>query len=574
VKAALVAILLVLSASCSKSSGPARGVLAILRFENLTGDASLDWMARGAARQIGFQLEGVLVADSPQPSGEREQAIAAGAGRILYGYVSKNGDRLRLRAEMEDAASRKFAKSAEASGPLSAGLVPLANAVSRQLDPAARPLGAKNEAALSTFVAGLNASDAPAAIDALSRSIAADPDFGAAYLALLQFSLGRQDRASAEKFLALARARGDAIPAVDRAKLDVFAAQLAGDTAAVAQSLGALSKLTPTDPSLLRTLANTELAAKRYAAAIEYLKKALELQPGDPTLLNTLGYTRAYAGDLDGAVATLREYERVLPKDANPLDSIAEVHFYFGRFSEAEKLYRQAYERDPNFQNAGPLIRSALARLMTGDVSGSETIFSEYERVRRAANDPVIEFTRARWDFLRGKRAEAIRKLEAFLGATRDRETAAIADCTITVWLLETGDRAAAAKRRACGFLANPQGASFPNPVMRAIALLLSKDFATTLPILRDLNTRAAPSPIETSGVMLAWALVETGNFEEAGKHLQFTPTPTAPAPAPFESLIFPRIFHLRAVVAEKKGDRAEAERNERLYRTLSGSNP
>ena len=289
----------------------------------------------------------------------------------------------------------------------------------------------------------------------------------------------------------MARARGDAIPAVDRAKLDVFAAQLSGDAAAVAKSLGALSKLTPTDPGVLRTLANTELAAKRYPTAIEYLKKAIELQPGDPALLNTLGYTRAYAGDLDGAVATLREYERVLPKDANPLDSIAEVNFYFGRFSEAEKLYRQAYERDPAFQNAGPLIRSALARLMTGDVSGAETIFAEYERVRRAASDPAIDFTRARWDFLRGKRAEAIRKLEAFLGVTRDREAAAVADCTLAVWLLETGDRAGAAKRRACGFLANPQGAAFPNPVMRSIAMLLGKDFAAALPILRELAVRA-----------------------------------------------------------------------------------
>ena len=573
-KAALLAILLALTASCSKTRESARGAITILRFDNLTGDASLDWMSRGAARQIGAQLEGSSVADSSQPSGERERAVAAGVGRILHGYISKNGDKLRLRAEVEEAASKTFAQSAEASGPLSAGLVPLAYAVARHLDPAARPLGAKDEAALAAYIAGLNAPDAVSATEALSKAISADPDFGAAYLALLQSSLARQDREAANKFLAMARARGDAIPAIDRARLDVFAAQLSGDTAAVSQSLATLSKLTPLDAGLLRTLANTELAAKRYASAIEYLKKTLQLQPDDPGLLNTLGYARAYAGDLDGAVAALRQYERAAPHDANPLDSLAEVHFYHGRFSEAEKLYRQAYERDPAFQNAGPLMRSALARLMTGDVSGAEAIFGEYERVRRAANDPMIDFSRARWDYFRGKRGEAIGRLETFLGATRDRDTAALADCTLTVWLLEAGDRAAAARHKTCGFLANPQAASFPNPVMRAISLLLAKDFATALPLLRDLVARAAHGPTETAPVMLAWALVETGHFEEAGNYVQFTPTPTAAAPAPFEALVFPRIFHLRAVVAEKKGDRAEAERNERLYRILSGSNP
>ena len=63
---------------------------------------------------------------------------------------------------------------------------------------------------------------------------------------------------------------------------------------------------------------------------------------------------------------------------------------------------------------------------------------------------------------------------------------------------------------------------------------------------------------------------METGHFDEAEKYLQSTPTPVAPQPDPFESLIYPRIFHLRAVVAEKKGARAEAEQNASLYQKLS----
>jgi len=111
-----------------------------------------------------------------------------------------------------------------------------------------------------------------------------------------------------------------------------------------------------------------------------------------------------------------------------------------------------------------------------------------------------------------------------------------------------------------------------PNPAARAYALLLAKDFEGALPILRDVVARLAPDPVDPAPVMLAWALVETGRVEEAEKYLRTVPVPANPAPAPFESLIFPRIFDLRAKVAEKRGDRPEAERNRRLFQVLSGS--
>jgi tetratricopeptide (TPR) repeat protein len=571
VKAALLASLLILTAACAKNQGSAPGRLIVLRFENLSGNPSLDWMERGAARQIAPQVRGATAADSYQRQAERERAIVTGAARILHGYVSQSGGRLRLRAELEDAASGKFPQSAESTGPVSAGLVPLANAVARQLDPVASPAGAKSEAALAAYIGALDASDPGAAAESLSRAIAADPDFGAAYLTLIELSLARKDRATAERTVAMARARGAAISTVDRARLDVAAAQMSGDAAALSQSLATLSRLTPADTNLLRALADSELAARRYAAAIDYYKKALAAQPGDATLLNALGYTQAYAGDLDGAVKTLREYERVRPAEANPLDSLGDVHFYWGRFSEAEKFYRQAYQRDAAFLNSASLVKAAKARLMTGDLSGAETVFAEYETARRAANDPVIASARAQWDYLRGKRSQAIRDLGIFVTTTKVREAGALADCTLTVWLLESGDRAAAAKHTACRFLIAPRASSFPSPVAQAYALLLANDFQAALPVLRDVAARVPPNPTEPAPVLLAWALVETGHFDEAEKYLQTVPVPAAPAPPLFESLIYPRFFYLRAKVAEKKGDRAAAERNGRLFQALSG---
>ena len=562
--------------------------MVILRFDNLTGDPALDWMCRGAARAIGAQIEGATFADSTEPAEERQRAIAGGATRILHGYLSGAGGTLRLQADLEDTRSGKFPWAAEASGPETAGLPPLADAVAHQLDAQARPPATKSGAALEAYVAAFDAPNAAAASELLTRAMTADPDFATPYLALIELDRAHQDRAGAERILAMARARGAVFSAADRARLEVTAAQLSGDGAALSKALAALARQTPDDPKLLANLAESQLQTRHYAAAIGYFEKALAAQPGDAALLNSLGYAQAYAGDLNGAVKTMREYERTHPADANPLDSLGDVHFYWGRFAEAEQFYRAEYNKDPAFLNGGALIKAAMAHLFTGDASGAETVFAEYENARRAANDPLIGFRRAEWDHLRGKAGEAVRDMEKFAASTRIRDLASLAYSQLSIWLVETGDRpqgaryaakaaadAASPSTRAfaasCSFIAAPTGSSYPNTVARVYALLLSSDFAGALPLLRALESQTPPNPSDPAPVLLAWALEQTGRVAEAEPYLRTTPVPSVSGPAPFESIVYPRIFHLRAVAAEKKGDRAAAERNARLFQTLSG---
>jgi hypothetical protein len=107
--------------------------------------------------------------------------------------------------------------------------------------------------------------------------------------------------------------------------------------------------------------------------------------------------------------------------------------------------------------------------------------------------------------------------------------------------------------------------------LVRAYALLLSKNFAAAIPLLREILAHSAPSPTETTPALLAWALEETGGFDEAAKYLRNTPIPATFGQAPFDALVFPRIFHLRAVVAEKKGLKQIAEQNYQLFKVLSG---
>jgi hypothetical protein len=197
-----------------------------------------------------------------------------------------------------------------------------------------------------------------------------------------------------------------------------------------------------------------------------------------------------------------------------------------------------------------------MARLMTGDAAGAEAIFAEYETASRAAHDPVIDLTRARWDYLRGERAAAIQKMQSFDSTSKIQSAAGVADCTLTVWLLNAGDLAGAAKHPVCRFLLDKNSPSFPNPLMRAYTLLFAKDYEQAAQVLRELLSQTAPSPTDPTPALLAWALVETGHFDEAEKYLQTVPTPATMQPDPFESLVYPRIIQLRAQAAGKKTTR------------------
>jgi len=103
----LLACLLVCLTNCTRPNGLSPRV-AVLRFENLSGDPALDWMGRGFSEIISGELAGSpqryvvqwralhsldaalgkRPPTAPGISAERTLAMAAGADEILYGGFS------------------------------------------------------------------------------------------------------------------------------------------------------------------------------------------------------------------------------------------------------------------------------------------------------------------------------------------------------------------------------------------------------------------------------------------------------------------------------------------------------
>ncbi|HWQ56596.1 MAG TPA: tetratricopeptide repeat protein [Bryobacteraceae bacterium] len=599
--------------------------MAVLRFENLTGDPSLDWMGRALSEMLasgaagsketwviplgtlrgGEAVLGPRPVSAPGISAERTEALLAGADRLVYGEYSLVHGRLRVAASVEDPGSGRMLRTADTAGRSPDDLPGAATALALRLGLLAGPFATPNPAAWRHYSEGLEERDPAASLRHFKLATEADHSFGQAWRAAIA-TAARTDPAAARELLERARAARASMTSTERARLDLELAGYRGDRAGQKAAFTALAAADPADPGPYRGLAALAQSEHDYAAAAALLRKASTLHPDDPALLNTLGYAEAWAGNLPGAAAALRRYGQVRPDDPNALDSLGDVHLYLGKPAEAGRFYQDAYAKDPSFQDGGSLLKAAFASLIAGDPGRAGTIFERYIEGRRAAADPFIEYRRAEWLWLTGERRPALQKLSVFAAATEKtaaHELAARAHAHMAVWSLELGDaagarghaeKAQALSGPASGGIAavarfltlppasasewrvraertffSPQAAGMKQFAV-AYALLFGREFQGATPLLKEAYARWTPMGDPAVPVLLAWAYAETGRAREAAPLVEHTPVPQGAGLNLFTSLWFPRLFAVRAQVLEAQGRKDEAARQRRQFLELA----
>jgi len=613
----IVVLLACLTACTRRDSQQILPQVAVLRFENLSSDASLEWMGRGFAEIVSGELQGspqryaiqwrTLRAydaslgrrpDAPGISAESAAALVAGANEIVYGDFWTANGALDATATEEDLSTHKMVRVASASGPASGGIFPVAEALARELG-GTRPFGTRNQQALRAYVDALESRDRGAASQDFAQSVAADPAFGRAYALWLDEAIAQRNGAEAGRILEQARAHQDRFSALDRAELDLGAAAMRGDLHAELDSRRELARLDPADPQGHRALAEALMSLRDYDGAIVEFRRALSIRPADAVSLNSMGYAAAYSGDLPTAIRVLRGYEQLRPNEPNPLDSLGDAHFALGHFAEAEQFYLAAHAKNRSFLNGGEVLKAAQARLMTGDVPGATALFNRYLAARDAVHDARAGYLAAAWSWQTGARRAAIASLSRLAetmtradAAGPMRDAASLEDARAAIWLLDLGDRAGAVAhaRKAVAesapapsplvamvaFLAQPD--AFPAPAQspfrdyaQAYALLFDKQFRPAVQALEEIRRRPTGEPDDGLDVLLAWACEETGDWQRAAPLLRLTPLPQATGMPMFSSLYFPRLFFLRGAALAREGHRAEAARYYQVFRALSG---
>jgi tetratricopeptide (TPR) repeat protein len=313
---------------------------------------------------------------------------------------------------------------------------------------------------------------------------------------------------------------------------------------------------------------------------------------------------------METGMSALRRYQSLAPNEANPFDSMGDINLISGRLDEAEKFYLEANRKDPAFFNQGALLKAAIARLLSGDVTGADKIAGQYFDSRREAKDQIVDYRRAEWLWLTGHRKEAMQQMQAFAQSAENtplRDVASRADAELALWSLMLGDRAAASQLAmkavrigspaargnaiVAAFLTLPPASGsewsvraeqqFGGPGQTQIknfalayALLVNKDFPAAQLLFKEMWDSGSPVADEGIPVMLAWSYLETGKVKEAAPLLRFNPVPSANGLTPYASFYLPRLLYLRGVLAQKEG-RGDAARVEfKKFLDLSGGVP
>jgi Flp pilus assembly protein TadD len=611
-----------LFAGCARRQAPsAPERIAILRFENFSGDTSVDWQGRALSEVLIAELHaipsmrlhsfdrslGAQPISAPGISAENTLALAAGANRLGYGeYTVRNG-KLEARLSLEDSRTLKVSKVVVASGP-AGDVIGVATALARQISAAAGEPETRNADALMLYAKAIESAN-PADLErGLTQAVSADPAFVPAYQALVRAKLQHQDLAGAREVIQRALSLNN-LPNLERARFEYEAAELTGDARVRQSALVKLARLDPSDPSPWRSLADLALNRHDYRQAMEAAQKASALLPDDVEMLNLLGYAAAQAGELDKALDALHRYQALRPNEANPLDSIGDAYLITGHLKEAEESYLKAHEKDKAFLNNLDLLKAATARLFAEDGATAAKLADQYFATRVAAKDPTVDLRRAQWKWLNGQRKQALELMEASAAAAEKagwRDGVSQAWAESAMWRLMLGDRETAAlqAQRAMATITNATAGSvlmarfasmnpapasewaaraaqqFPQPALAALknyslayALLSNREFAAAQSLIQQIWDSGIPGP-DGLQVLLAWSDWENGKTDEAAALLKSNPVLPAAGLTSFTAYYLPRLFYLRGQLAERHGRRDASRALYRKFLDLSGPDP
>jgi TolB-like protein/DNA-binding winged helix-turn-helix (wHTH) protein/Flp pilus assembly protein TadD len=338
--------------------------IAVLRFTDLSPAGDKQYFADGLAEEVLHRLaqspDLVVIARSssfaidPNASDVREVGARLDVAHVLEGSVRRDGDELRVTAQLIDARtgahvwSRRFDGSA-------AGLMALqddiAESVARSLEAtiAARGQGAGTDVdpgAQELFLQGSyvynrrGPGDVALARDYFERAIAIQPDHARALTAL-----------------------------AGALRIQAFDGDMDWDESFAAQK-ALLTRALAADPGLAEAhlrLSNVQYAMGDFEAARESFQRAVNLDPGNPLVLSMQSRSALDAGRLDEAVELSQRVARLDPLSAVAQGNHAYMLFAAGRLEEAEAAWGRAADLSPGEDFLPDIARVRILQARFGD---------------------------------------------------------------------------------------------------------------------------------------------------------------------------------------------------------------
>ena len=244
--------------------------------------------------------------------------------------------------------------------------------------------------------------------------------------------------------------------------------------------------------------------ARRFPEAVRYYQAVLQEAPDDTDTWNLLGYAQAFAGDVDGAQKSFERYGRNAATAANALDSQGEAQFLNGRFADAEKSFLDANAKNSAMLGGADLLKAAYARWLQNDLPGADKLFAQYLMVRTQMKDALVPWRQAVWEYSTGRDAAAKSLLESVTGQAQN-----VARAQLALW---------------------QDPSKLPKDPVQ----------------LKQAYDRSPPTSDGLTRVLLASALVQTGQKDEAKKLIALWPLPGLEGDPLLQSFVFPKYLELK----------------------------
>jgi serine/threonine protein kinase/tetratricopeptide (TPR) repeat protein len=185
---------------------------------------------------------------------------------------------------------------------------------------------------------------------AFEKAVELDPDFAMAY-----YYLGRLNnslRNFEERDAAIKRAKALSHGATEKERISidaVYANYIEMDSGEYFRILKERAEKFPREKENFYDLAAYYWNIGDLDNAKKELNKALELDPNYGKAHNGLGGTYDRMGDFTKAIEHRNKYVELNPGEANPIDSLAASYFWMGRLDKAIATYNDALEIKPDF---------------------------------------------------------------------------------------------------------------------------------------------------------------------------------------------------------------------------------
>jgi serine/threonine-protein kinase len=371
----------------------ARRPIAVIAFENQTGDPQYDNLKRvipnllvtsleqskylqvvtwERLRDILKQMGTGSVEDIDAETGF-EICRREGIGTIVTGSFVKLGDKFVTDIKVLKVRSKDLVTSGNAEGRGVESIPGQVDRLSREIargiglsepeiEETQRPVAAVTTSSMEAYAFYLRAVDAhemlywAEAIREVEKALKIDTTFAAAYLLLADEHFWTDSRREALKNYAKALSLSTKATERERLYIEARCAQtLDGDSEKSILLYKELLKKYPREKRgyyYLGQLLSLELYEPRYDEAAACLDRALELDPTFGFALNLRAYVYIFERDYEKALKLFQRYVALFPDDANPLDSMAETFFLMGRLDDAIKLSTKADEIKPELGSA------------------------------------------------------------------------------------------------------------------------------------------------------------------------------------------------------------------------------